>query len=1302
MTQTNSETGKVRQLRRVEQTEQAASEIDDPERERRERVKAARGQLKAERRQTATERLAHVGGQKFAKMRRSELKAELERRGDTEKGSNVDMMGRLAAALEQEAAAEKAGQGVIFGADIDDDIDIADDRTQLLRTASAEERSARRALERETQRLELERQISDTELAAAQAESAMLRGRPQPTLVLPRQASQHVELELRVVGGAWESGDAPPESSGTLRCYADDTLHDIRSLAAKQLPWLGTGYSFVRWAQGRLCKMSDDPDDAHQFRARHFMPRDPLDPGPGLLCVVFGRCYFEGEILTAEETKTSEFKSLAEPQRRLGMGVVEVLRERKIEGGSGEAGKSARFTLLEKYMCGFLNSQGGRIMFGITDAGGVEMVPLVGSPGKRRLTREQEHARANEAKDAVRKLVDGTAMYLSPPVDANLYDVAFVPVVSKPSGHELEPEPEQEQEAVSGGDPLCFVVEVTVRQPDELHRACYFPNQTTWLTWQRKTTSTMRQTEGWARAHLTTLNTGWRQVDGTTPVIDQSYYLAEKAEHFHGREWFMRRVQAALEANTEAAEDDELEGSVGVVIAGSEGAGKTALLGNVLRLGGKAESFSGARLCLLAHHCCRSGDPRSLEPLEFIRGLAVQLAVGYWVPSGRPKFPPPHRRQECKVLSQYYARCLEQDPSVRAALSSEDPAICLENGVLAPLRAFSGPVPPTVHGVSIPCVIVVDSIDEGALVPRTSGAYRAASEPPAWNAKAGAFKAGMIASTDDFPSLGAIHAAEPQQEVPALAQAASSPVPRRVTIPELLSRAIDAGQLPPWLQLVVTVRCDEDEDPGALAGAGALMSQLRRVQLDVEKEPRGSEERRPIWWQDVHMYVGNAIKVGFVGAVDPAISDHLCVLSQGNFLYVSTVLEDIHSERLSWADVTDLQPGVSFLLSRHLSSKLASSPELGLAVEVLMAGSAEAGVPTSVIEEAVKTVLPDGALPAGRLERRLRGIPKLLLTCTKTEDGTRLWRLSHGSIRRWLAGDAQTQLSAAHGHQMLAARLAYRLAVASLRPALAQWLVQPVSPREESPNDDAAGVDPSEVLQLASHIDASEAQAGASYADATHPGQSNGGRGVAVLQALGPPILGARRATTLETALHLAVAQGSESALGACTLLLTAMGSSARASFVDCKDAEGCTALARACRDGHASIARCLLEAQADPAVHDKLRRTAVSHAVANGRHDALALLLEPAQGKPWHARAATVLQLADSKSGSNPRQLATAIGNGTALVIIANAAQALRARVPAQVRSNAGRGGRGRARGASRQRGRGMQRRNSEGRPRR
>lgn len=307
---------------------------------------------------------------------------------------------------------------------------------QLVRSISAGERGARAVLEAEARRLEVERCAHAAKLVAT--ERAILRQRQQQQgqplrseLPLPRQASQNVELELRVVGGAWESDDAPAESGGTLRCYADDSLHTIRHLAATQLPWLGTGYSFVRWgAQGRLCKLNDGPDDAHQFCARHFMPYMG-GPGPGLLCVVFGRCYCEGEVLTAEETKTSEFKSLVEPQQRQGLGVLAVLKERKVECGG------ARFTLLEKYMCGFLNSQGGRILFGVSDAGAVEMVPLAGPPpscrhaSARRLEGggeaqggpeegEAECARANGVKDAVRKLVDGVALHLSPPVDASL------------------------------------------------------------------------------------------------------------------------------------------------------------------------------------------------------------------------------------------------------------------------------------------------------------------------------------------------------------------------------------------------------------------------------------------------------------------------------------------------------------------------------------------------------------------------------------------------------------------------------------------------------------------------------------------------------------------------------------------------------------------------------------------------------------------------------------------------------------------------------------------------------------------
>jgi hypothetical protein len=48
--------------------------------------------------------------------------------------------------------------------------------------------------------------------------------------------------------------------------------------------------------------------------------------------------------------------------------------------------------------------------------------------------------------------------------------------------------------------------------------------------------------------------------------------------------------------------------------------------------------------------------------------------------------------------------------------------------------------------------------------------------------------------------------------------------------------------------------------------------------------------------------------------------------------------------------LTELQPGLGYMLSRHLSAaKLASCPQLGLAIEVLMAAGADGymhGVPT--------------------------------------------------------------------------------------------------------------------------------------------------------------------------------------------------------------------------------------------------------------------------------------------------------------------------------------------------------------------
>eukprot|EP01047_Picozoa_sp_COSAG01_P060656 COSAG01_NODE_7466_length_3199_cov_3.514839_1_plen_177_part_10 len=160
----------------------------------------------------------------------------------------------------------------------------------------------------------------------------------------------------------------------------------------------------------------------------------------------------------------------------------------------------------------------------------------------------------------------------------------------------------------------------------------------------------------------------------------------------------------------------------------------------------------------------------------------------------------------------------------------------------------------------------------------------------------------------------------------------------------------------------------------------------------------------------------------------------------------------------------------------------------------------------------------------------------------------------------------------------------------------------------------------------------------------------------------------ARRVSSSETALHLAVERGGR-ALGACALLLTVMEREGGdgAQFVDARDMGGSSALARACRDGHASIARCLLEAQADPAIEDNQQRTAVSHAVANGHHEILALLLGPGPGKSWRASAATVLHLADSKSGATPLQLAAARGDSATQSIVDHARLA-HARASAQV----------------------------------
>ena len=138
----------------------------------------------------------------------------------------------------------------------------------------------------------------------------------------------------------------------------------------------------------------------------------------------------------------------------------------------------------------------------------------------------------------------------------------------------------------------------------------------------------------------------------------------------------------------------------------------------------------------------------------------------------------------------------------------------------------------------VPMVLIVDSIDEGQQVVGTSsqrsasghhrGSPRAESANLAsqhWNRQpTQKYNHTQALISADFPALGAPSSSQARDAPPASLLSPRAAVGRAVmqsgesaasrcdaltTIPELLSRALEAQQFPPWLQLLATVRCDD-------------------------------------------------------------------------------------------------------------------------------------------------------------------------------------------------------------------------------------------------------------------------------------------------------------------------------------------------------------------------------------------------------------------------------------------------------------------------------------------------------------
>uniref|UniRef100_A0A8C5MX92 Orc1-like AAA ATPase domain-containing protein n=1 Tax=Leptobrachium leishanense TaxID=445787 RepID=A0A8C5MX92_9ANUR len=91
-----------------------------------------------------------------------------------------------------------------------------------------------------------------------------------------------------------------------------------------------------------------------------------------------------------------------------------------------------------------------------------------------------------------------------------------------------------------------------------------------------------------------------------------------RGRHFHCREWALQRLQHCMEGLGTSQ-------TLGILITGAAGAGKTALCTEILWPSSEAGHCSRLSSRVLAYHFCQAHTHASLNPHHFIRSLAQQL-----------------------------------------------------------------------------------------------------------------------------------------------------------------------------------------------------------------------------------------------------------------------------------------------------------------------------------------------------------------------------------------------------------------------------------------------------------------------------------------------------------------------------------------------------------------------------------------------------------------------------------------------------------------------------------------------------
>lgn len=279
--------------------------------------------------------------------------------------------------------------------------------------------------------------------------------------------------------------------------------------------------------------------------ARHRPPIGAPDPAgghPPLDQRVVKASYVQGEVLPGGETQTIEFKSGLE----------------RTKGGSSEA---AAVRIVKdkavRYICAFLNSAGGAILFGVEDDGEVSGCVL-----------------SEEEKVQITKAIDTVVQGIDPQVEVGAVQHWFTPV------HCDEPNGTATSVVVE-----TYVILVKVRPESARLQPVYYPTPHAADSWIRRcesvfalTPALIGQREDEFRSQGRAIRRTWRHI--SRKIVDFDGHIESLMSGIT-----VPRIELIRAIAGEVLDGDESPRSRTVAVVGDAGTGKTAFIASIVNGG---------------------------------------------------------------------------------------------------------------------------------------------------------------------------------------------------------------------------------------------------------------------------------------------------------------------------------------------------------------------------------------------------------------------------------------------------------------------------------------------------------------------------------------------------------------------------------------------------------------------------------------------------------------------------------------------------------------------------------------------